>query len=266
MIQPATVAKVLIDDINRVLETEHAYLSSDDLVVRRYLSQANKLLKADQAQGHNVLGMIYALTGDHEKSSHHSDLALAFSPGNAIIANNKAANLSNLGFFGRAQELFRLSGSPEKSLFTAKWELGLCCGAFHTLAEFVESATRMELDLSGVNVSLINRAVRLMDEVSIGDSELAKSLDVVGCILREQKLFFMNMAPDVFVWDADTLEKHLSIIYKVGCPSDRTITLDEELGHRLCDVEPGLPFEIMLHIESGLRVNERFPERPAFAG
>lgn len=266
MIQPLTVANDLIAEINRVLTCAHRYLSPDDLAFRRYLAEANKLLKAKPAEGHNLLGLLHGLTGDYKSAAYHADIAISLSPGDPVFVINKASMLANLGFFSESQKYFKLAAAPEQGIFSGKWQLGVCAGAFHALSEFIVKAQRMQLPLEDINVSLIKQVAQFMDDISLDDARLAAAFDIAGDLLRQQKLFFLGPCPEVFVWDKDAIEKHLTFIYAVGLPAQDAIALDEALGQRLLDAQSGLPFEIMIHFESGLPLNERFAERAAVAG
>lgn len=264
---PVTAANELVEELNRRLLVEPRYASPDDLNFRRFLARAKSIVQVEPGLGHNVLGLLYGYAGDKVKALHHLDLALKLDAKHAVIFyGNQASTLVNLGYFSEAQEPFRRGSTPEEGFFTAKWTAGMSCGAFHALASFVERARLLKLDLAKVPVELIERAVRLMNELSISDADLAIALDVAGDLLRKNRLFFIGETPEVFVWDEDELEKTLSFTYKVGLASSEALALDRELGRALIERDVKVPFEVMIHFEPANAVDEHHPERPAIAG
>jgi len=249
--------------MNRVLLSSPRYVSKDEFWFRRTLAEAEKLKSANRAEAHNVLAQLYGLAGDFDLAVQNIDAAIRLLPDVNYLCN-KAVILSNLGFFYAASEPFKAALLPKHGLFTSRWTIGICLGAFHTLFAYVEQARRLQLkDLSQVDADLIACVVKFMDEISLTDEQLAQAFDVVGEITREYRLFFLGDGPEAFVWNDDPQERYLSFIFKFGVPQEEVLKLDEELGHRLFDRCGDLPAELMIHIESGLPANEHQPSRPA---
>jgi tetratricopeptide (TPR) repeat protein len=262
MTSPATKANTLVNELNRAIRSAHTYVPQNDLTFRRYAAEAQKLLKVNAVEGHNVLSVLYSLAGDAEKAIEHIDIALRIT--NApIFWCNKAAILSNLGFFSKAQEAFEKGASPETGFFGERLKFGVCVGAFHTILKFEAIARRMQLDVDAVQIGLVRRIVSLMDAYSITDADVGKMLDVAGKILRRERLFFVGEDPDVAIWDQDALEKHIAINFLLPVTSRRALVLDRELGQELFSEIANLPFQVMLHFDSGLPQNEHFAEQSA---
>jgi len=264
MIQVATSANTLVNEINKLLVDSRNYWSRDNLTFRRLESEARKLLKANAAEGHNVLAQLYTLTGDIDEAIQHVDAAINLRYDSAIVCN-KAGLLVNFGKFQAAQEWFERGAAPERGQFTARWKIGLCAGSFHTLMRFGATARKMELDLDQIDLATVERAVRIFDEDKIDDVRLGAIFDVAGELLREERVFFLGDGPEIFVWDRDAIERHVEVTFRLPVSSRRSIELDKELGRRLFAVGD-FPFSILLHFESGLESDERFSERFAAAG
>ncbi len=264
MIRPQTTGNELIAELNILLGSARKYGETDEVGLRRFEAKAKQLLKVNAVEGHNVLSMLYQLKGDLGRAIEHIDAALDLTSA-ALLECNKAAILTNFGKFLEAQQWFASGAKPERGEFTNRWRVGTCSGSWHMLEEFCSAANRLALDLTNVDQELIGRVTRVMDESSITDRDLGRIQDVAGSMLRQEEMFFIGAGPEVFVWDQDALEKHISITFRLPVTARRAIELDRELGHRLFDEIPDLPFAIMLHFESGLPSNERFAERSAEA-
>ena len=264
MIEPATKASTLVKELNTAIRGAHTYVSRDELTYRRYVAEAQKLLKANAAEGHHVIAVVHSLAGEAEKAIEHIDIALRLD-NTPMLWCNKAVILSNLGFFSDAQKAFKKGASPESGLFGDKLTLGLCIGAFHTMLEFGAVARRMQLDVDEATLGLVQRIVSLMDEYSITDADVGAMLDVAGKFLRRERLFFLEEGPDITIWDHDALEKHIGINFLLPVPSHRALVLDRELGLELFSEIANPPFQVMLHFDSGLPQNEHFAEQSTSA-
>jgi tetratricopeptide (TPR) repeat protein len=266
MLIPATRGSQLIKDINTVLLSVSSYIFPDDFWFRRMLGEAEKLKSANRAEAHNVLGQLYGLAGDATEAMRHIDTSFRLHP-DAAVACNKAVILSNLGYFSRAQEPFRSSCGPRDGQFTQRWRLGLCMGAFHTLAAYLDDAKLMQLEKLGeVDCALIEEAAAFLREISVTDEQLGSFLDTAGEMLREERIFFVEDGPDVSVWTEDAQEQHLLISFKLPVQVAKALALDEELGHRLYERHGDLPSGLLIHFESGKPVNEHISKRPSLAG
>jgi tetratricopeptide (TPR) repeat protein len=262
MIEPATKASTLVTELNNAIRSAHSYVPQDELTFRRYAAEAQKLLKVNAVEGHHVLSVVYSLAGEAEKAIEHIDIALRLDKTPTLWCN-KAAILSNLGFFSEAQIAFKKGASPESGLFGNQLRLGLCIGAFHTILEFDAIARRMQLDVDVEQLGRVQRIVSLMDEFSITDANVGAMLDVAGKILRRERLFFLDEGPDIAIWDQDALEKHVGINFLLPTTSRRALTLDRELGNELFSEIADPPFQVMLHFDSGLPQNEHFAQQSA---
>lgn len=263
---PLTASKVseLVDEINSVLQSETHYASQDSFWFRRMLSEVNKLKAANEIEGYNVLAQLYGLAGEVDNARRFIDTAIRLG-GGPLLRINKAVILSNAGHFVEAVGPFNEGVDPRAAgFFTSRWKLGLCLGRIHTLQDFASQAKAMELEhIERVDMGLISRIARLMDEISLTDEQLTALLETAGELLREKRLFFTGEGPEFAVWDDDPLEQHVSIMFGLRVDVSEAIELDEELGHRLFEQHGELPPEIMIHFESSMTSNEHIAERPA---
>lgn len=264
MILAETNTNYLLKEINAFLGSARSYASTGDFWFRRLAAEAQKIMGVDPAEAHNVLANLYGVAGDYTQAIRHLDIAQKFANSTGLWAN-KAIILSNLGFFSEAQKAFEVAAAPQQGSFSARLELGICIGAFHKIVAFGPTALRMNLQFDIAKFELAQRAVVLMDEFSITDANLGAMLDVAGEIMRDERIFFIGQTPGILVWDQDAQEKYLAISFRLPVCGSRASALDRELGHRLFTKITDLPFQVMLNFESGLPLNERFPERTAIA-
>lgn len=260
MILPATKSHDLVVEINQALNSARSYVSKDEFLFKRIHADATKLLKVNAKEGRNVLAQLYSLVGDAEEAIYHIDVALKLSD-DPLLWRNKAGMLSNLGLYSEAQKAFKKAAFPEQGFFSENLGLGMCIGAFHTLLELETAALRMKLDVDRPRLEFVRRVVSIMNDSGTTDSDLGAVLDVAGKILRERRLFYMGDGPDIVVWDQDALERHVAISIRIPVPNKLALILDRELGHRLYDAITHVPFQIMLHFESGRPQNEHFAEQ-----
>ena len=264
MIQPVTKSNELIEEINEFLESARAYRTEDEFWFRQKKREAEKLLKVSPIEGHNVLGNLYGTAGDLGGVVRHFDMATKIE-NLPILWGNRAGIISNLGYFSDAQDAYAIAAAPEQGYFSNHLSLGLLVGAFHKIVELSAIALRMNSTFDREKFDIARRAAMLMDEFSVTDRDLGTILDVAGEILREERMFFMGNMPNILVWDQDATEKYLAISFRLPVSGHRASVLDAELGRRLY-MHPEMPFQVMLNYESGLPLNERFPERTAITG
>src|SRR5262245_45504549 len=93
----------LVDEINRVLLSAPQYVSVDDFWFRRMLGEAEKLKDSARHAAHNILAQLYGLAGDAALAEQHISAALHLKFDYAYLCN-RAAILSNLGYFSRSQK------------------------------------------------------------------------------------------------------------------------------------------------------------------
>lgn len=262
----ATKGPGLVDELNVALLKAARYPSTNDFWFRRMLSEANKLKAVNEVEAYNVLAQLYGCVGDADSAKRYIDTAIRIG-GGPILQMNKAVILSNLGLFSAAKQPFDQAIDPRSGLFTSRWRLGLSVGSVHLLQKLASQSLAENLEhIESVDINLIQRIGRVMDDISMTDEQLVGFFDTVGELLREKRLFFAGDGPDVCVWDDDPQEPHVSFMFGLAIPVNESIELDEELGHRLFEKHGALPPELIIHFESSLVGNEHIPQRPALPG
>lgn len=258
-----TVGNKVVEEINQILADLRSYLPEGDLRVVRLLSEADKLIKVDPAEGHSMKGSVYSLTGNLEKATYHSKNAIKLKS-HPVYLLNMCAVLTNLGKFTEAQDFYRTFARPRDGLFVQTFGLGISCGAFQLMREFMGEAQNLKLEIPGDKTELIARSAQLLREQDVSDSLFASFLDVAGGIMREQRVVFYG-TPSVFVWELED-RVMLSYTFELPCDALKTEDLDTELSIRLLDQCPDYPNCLSITFRSGLPSNERYGERNIAAG
>lgn len=205
-IVPATIANQLNDSIEHMLLVATKYLNINDFEIRRLIAEAKKLQKVDAYAGHLALGNIYHLCGDHVQMRyfHRNADRLRY---DLNTHGWSTACECNLGFVSIAQEHFGIVGEPKSGEFTKAFTLGLACGAFQLLGEYIEQAEKMQLDLTGLPVSLAKEAREVLSNAGITDADVAAMLDIAGEIMREERVFYAgNPEQMVMIETGDSLD------------------------------------------------------------
>lgn len=258
-----TVGNKVVEEINQILAALRSYLPEGDLRVVRLLSEADKLIKIDPAEGHSMKGSVYSLTGNVERAIYHSNNAIKLKS-HPVYLLNMCAVLTNLGKFTEAQDLYRKFARPREGFFAQTIGLGISCGAFQLLHEFMAEAQNLKLELLGEKTEVIEHSARVLSEHNISDTLFASFLDVAGGIMREQRVMFCG-TPSVVVWELED-RVMLSYTFELPCEALKTEDLDTELSVRFLDQFPDYPDCLSISFRSGLPSNERYGERNIAAG
>lgn len=212
--KPKTVG--IFDEVNEILSSATHYLSANDERVQRLLREAQSSIKVNAAEAYSVKGSIYQLTGEHDQARYSIDNAIKLAPSNYVYLQNKCAGLVNLGFFLEAQQVFDRLADPKTGFFTRAWNMGYVCGAFASMTQHLEKALRLGLDLSGLDIMTAPQAARVLKKAGLTDADIGSTLDAVGALLRENRLFYLGQTPTIRVFDKPDQDSFIEMSYDVG--------------------------------------------------
>lgn len=191
---PKTQSNQVVDEANALLSAASRYMAEDDF---RFLGLARKAqvsTKATPANGHSALSIVYQLSGNEERFRHHIENAIQLS-GDPVFLGNRVAGLVNLGRFSAAQEVFARAIDPVNGQFTTVWPMGYNMGAFHSMRRALEKAKQMNLDLGGLDLDSVLKAADVLDKGGVEEHAIARKLDLMGEVMRENRLFYAGTAP-----------------------------------------------------------------------
>jgi hypothetical protein len=188
-IQAQTIANALVEEVSRLNGTTPFFIGLDNMEWRRLVREAGKLRAADAHAGWALLGMLHAMVGDVEQMDQAYQNSLDLRIDQTTIAN-WTANLINLGYFSRAQDLFSQHGHPNKGMFSYLYELGVMSFAYQTAADYMALAKGMNMKLEAVETPMATTISDFLRAQEISDSQVARHFDVAGEILRKRGIVF----------------------------------------------------------------------------
>jgi tetratricopeptide (TPR) repeat protein len=222
---PAPIPKLksveVMDRVNAILKDLTAYVPEDNVEIRRLLKDSEASIKVNPALGHAALSVVYQIIGNAEKARYHIDNAIKLAPSEHLLLVNKSSILINLGFYSEALPVYVKSASPESGHMTLAWLQGYVCGAFTTMATHLKKARKMQLDLKGSDVETAERAAAVLEQTGVDERELAGTLDFLGAVLRDHKLFYVGVTPHVVVFNEPDHDPFIRMSYQVAVsPTD----------------------------------------------
>lgn len=199
---PALNTESIRDGVRDLLLRATHFVPTDSLQYRRLLAEANKILKANPAFGHLVIGFVKHVTGDLESVRRHMDNAIRLGSAEQTTKEVALSCFINLGAFTEAKQFFAECATPQQGRFTYNYDKGICCGAFRQLIDFEEYAMKMHLDLEAIPLhEKCIEAVHVLDKTGSTDDEISSLLDIAGEVMRRKNLFFIGERPDLYVID-----------------------------------------------------------------
>lgn len=240
---PQTIAQELQDRMQVLIERAVSYRDEADFELASLARDARKLLAADAASAHVVLGMLECLKGRKDTSDRHFDSARSLHAPISLLANWWCAKL-NLGYMSEAEALTSVMLDPRSDIksFLTTGPIAFTCGSIKATCELIDRANAMNTDLKSFPVETYRRAQKLMDEFGLSDSDLADVLDVAGEVLREHKLFYAGPAAKLEVIDAPFYpDRGLYFLFDVGTSAADAAGMYAELAGKMCDKFDPLP-------------------------
>lgn len=259
---PATIENDLRVSINALLTSSRFYRDEHDFEVRELLGRAQALKKVDPQAGFAAEARLHQLFGnaDHALAKIKIAEQYGFSPD---VLGDKCAILVNLGFFTRAQAVYKNCCDPRYGIFSSFGEAGVACGAIQQYAAFFQQAEKMGLAYDVDRAAWVFKAASVLGRCGISDGALGEALDAVGELMRASRMFFLGSGPDLFAWDTQEAESFIHLAYRFPLQAPEAERLDTLLVERLLDAERLLPDCVSITMKSGLPLHERVPSRVA---
>jgi len=244
---PATISKDILESVNSIM-AQGVYIESTNIRVSKLLSDVKQLMNANPFEAHIAKAAVLQLMGNDRQMRYH--LSCASKLGDTLRVNEVSAiGLTNLGYYQEAQGYYENIGSPEHGSFAKYFHLGFASFAFNTVANFIEKAKLMQLDLTHLDVETAAKAHAILQENQLNQNFVAELAEVAGRILRENGLFTANQHPDIEVSD-DGGPPCIFITFRVNASYERAASLYDELVNRLFSTYETLPDAVHLAIRS----------------
>lgn len=197
---PATISNDLSNETNLLLQSTGHYLDETNLNIRRLLAAAKKLMAVDPFESHIAYALIYQICGDVAKVKDHLRIAEKLGSPLRTTEMSTITNI-NLGFFSEAQQSYKLCGSPKTGNFLKSLNAGYASLSFLQICDFLDDAIKMNFDLNNVDFETAQKVKNVLQSAGISQEDLSAIVDIVGEILRENKLFYLNNLPDISIED-----------------------------------------------------------------
>jgi hypothetical protein len=236
-VAPLTKYNQIIGSINERLRTGNSVTASDEFWFNSLKRDAEKLLKVDAAQGHIALAALMQLKWDEEKALHHIKCANAANP-SLETRIQEVALMSNFGRFSYGLALLDDIVDPRNGVFAANYLAAMSCGAFHRLAVNQRKAVEMNIDLSGLPISAIDKATNILSAAGVSDEKTAQALDVAGEILRDRKQFWIGESVEVEVDDTPGHQPTVFFTFLVNTTPETASSMTFDLYKRLLKADP----------------------------
>lgn len=252
MSQPKAISSTISNKICELQEGATRFLMADRIDMVKLIKDARNLIRTDAGNAHIALGMIYQLTGDIENAVKHLKNAKKLGASNAMTALTVA--YSNLGFFSKAQEVFKDSQNPKtgEGFFLMYATVGLASGAFATLNNFINQSIDMNLDMSSISVdkSMVERSAKVLNDADISDAQVAAIMDIAGEVMRENRLFFHGKAPEISIGDSHGTNPCVYIGYLLPVTPAEAADLYMEFTARLFSRMDSVPEAIHISLKA----------------
>jgi hypothetical protein len=246
---PATIASEIGKKLGKLVFNSSEFRAADEFQIRRLSMDIDKLMKVDAADGHLLKSGVSQLIGNVDAMRYEIKCAEALSSSPAV-QRVMTCNLINLGFFSEAQQAFRAAIDPRRGEFSVGLEIGFACGAFSTMAMTIEQAMRMNIEVPAEVQSRLGRIMLVLTKANITDETIGGMLDVAGAVMRQNRLFFHGLEPEIMAVDDDDLGQCVYMTYMLAVSPERAAELQYDLTCRLVDQIDDLPAAFSVGLQS----------------
>ena len=265
IIRPATIANDVFGEIRALALSAGHYFSKDAPEIRALATTIDRLQKADALPAFLSRAKLYMLCGDVDGALGQLRKADALGFDRFAIAT-RVVVLANLGLISDAQKSVAIAADPTGGYFSRYASLVVNTGAIRTFENLLCSAEKLQLEIDQVFARKICDAASILAEANISDSMIGKYLDVVGEIMRENRVFYLGESPDLFVWTKDEANRFIHFTFNLPFDSKTAERLDTDLITRFVDRFGGLPEPLSITIKSGLSSDGRISTRFSSTG
>ena len=228
--QPKTIGGELIDEIIR-----HAAAAEiPELALKRLSTRAGKLLKADAPAGYMALGMIAALSFDHEALDKHHKAAIALAPFEPAVYFNYIVSLYRVSSMDKALAVSRQFYDKHSADLRAKCMIfgGLVLSGRYIEAEnLLVAHPEVAKSLDGHPREVAEKLpeiTKILQTASIADDEVQDLYGLYYSAIAELKVAPVTHG-SVFIHDGEIIV-HLKAPVRASVMSDTTWSICEKLA------------------------------------
>jgi len=246
---PATIANNLIAEANSLLSKADHYLPASDFSFKLLLSKAKKLMQANPYEAHISYAIIYQLAGELDSVNYHSSIAKSI--GDPFLAMNLTSSaFINLGKYSEAQKQFKEYGHPKNGLFYKSINQGYASFSFYDICRFIDDAKKMNIDLNKIDTETAYNATKVLRDSGIDEKQFLDILDIAGDTLRENKLFYVNEMPTIFIEKEQYYDPCIYITFFIRESHEKTNEIYESFISKVINQIEELPSSVHISIEA----------------
>lgn len=197
MIQPKTLAEEVLDGFNALIAESERCRDWNSDEIQALVRTVEKLQKVDAREAFVRLGGLAAICGDVGRLLEYYGKALRL-PDENLTKPEYWGSLGNAGLYSEAHEIGSWMLDPKRGFFPKYWERAAAKGHILEVWNRLADAKKTYPELSDVDFSALERAVTLMGERGIRDSDVVSVLDVMGQIQREHRIMFSGPLVSAF--------------------------------------------------------------------
>jgi len=199
-IQPATIAKRIDDQINARLLSMSSFIEANDFQMLRWEDEIRQLQQADAASAFICRALLAHMRGDIVAMEQHMLAAERLKHPAISSGLARLCAYSNLGFATKALDYFRGCVDIKYGNLCESAVTGCCIGAFQQLGTIMDQARAANLELPyGSQMAIMGQAAMVLQRLGVTDDQCAKVVDAAGEVLRNRKLFWKDLYPQITV-------------------------------------------------------------------
>lgn len=179
---PNTAHEKLIEDIGSYWN-HNRFVSSNDFTVRLFEKRAEQIRAVDRSTGLALLGIIYCVMGDRERTEEAFRDASRYSREPFVIGNWLSA-LVSLGLPGRGYEVFERYAQPSAGILSFLLPMAVNVGAIHMAHKYVsEAMIKLGMEFPPELVEKTTYLAKLAEHLELSDEAVKAHLDAAGTVL-----------------------------------------------------------------------------------
>ena len=247
---PKTKASEIKSELNELTAVASEYLDAADPRVLGWSDELETCVNASRSEAFSAMSLLAHLRGDAEQALRLLERAYTAGLSADDARSQQISMLANLGLFSQASErcqeyldmgLDRQFGAPSPGTIAL-------VGSFKVLAHMLQRMENAGMHSVLEQLPQIHRLRQIAagtHESGVPDAQFAAVLDLAGAVMRERKLFWLNLEPDMWF---DPEMHSVAMRFHFGCAQSVASAMSEEFLDRLIAADlDRVPMSIIFH-------------------
>jgi hypothetical protein len=239
-LQPATIAKRIDEQINARMLKMVRFIDANDFQMLRWEDEIQQLQQVDASNAFVLLALIAHMRGEIDALEQHMQSADRLKHPFIISGMARLCAYSNLGFATKALDYFRNCVDIKNSNIIESALTGCSIGAFQRMGTIMDQAKAANLEFPyGPQMAIVGEAAMVLQRNGVTDDQCAKVVDAAGEVLRNRKLFWQELYPQITVNEEDgTVAMRMRVDATAKEASEMTIETADKLIAQDLDTLP----------------------------